>query len=140
MKKYYFSAKSIEDLSALLKNVFEDFKGKTVAISLWISEKDNDEVEYKIKRYMDENFCEITSIKEIAEKFSYHPDTITRKFKKKFGITPYKYLLQLKMEYAMHLLNEGYLIKQIADVVGFSSSNYFAQKLRKYVNRNKSRK
>ena len=132
MKKYYFSAKSIEDLSALLKNVFEDFQGKTVAISLWISEKDNDEVEYKIKRYMDENFCEITSVKEIAEKFSYHPDTITRKFKKKFGITPYKYLLQLKMEYAMHLLNEGYLLKQVAYEVGYRSINHFSTIFKRY--------
>ena len=140
MKRYHFLIKSMEGLIERIGQVFEESAGKEIEITLWVSEKMSEFIEDRVKGYMDEHFKEIGTLKELGTKFSYHPDTITRKFKKKFGITPYKYLLQLKMEYAMHLLNEGYLIKQIADVVGFSSSNYFAQKLRKYVNRNKSRK
>lgn len=134
MQHYHFSADSIEDLKTLFENVFKDFNGKKIEGSLWVWKKHRKRFADRIKEYMDENFCKIKTVKEVAEVFSRHPDSIIRRFKKKFGITPYKYLVQLKMEYAIQLLNEGYLVKQVSAEVGYISPNHFSEALNKYKN------
>jgi len=132
MKHHHFFAEDIEDLKKLFEKVFKDFQGKRIEGSLWVWRKHRKGVADRIKGYMWENFCRIKTIQEIAKEFSLHPDTIARRFRKKFGITPYKYLVQLKMEYAIHLLNEGYLVKQVSAEVGYASANHFSEVLKKY--------
>lgn len=52
-----------------------------------------------------------------------------KRFHKKYGISPRKYLKELHISQACHLLtmNSDYTIQDIAHMVGYSNNNYFGK-------------
>lgn len=96
---------------------------------------DNEPVDYieKIKNYMDHEYLEINEITEIARKFHLHPNYFTDLFKEKYHISPKKYLLERKLEYAGCLLKQtDYPIYNIARLCGFASPSSFGKIFKKY--------
>ena len=56
-----------------------------------------------------------------------HSVTLCRDFKKEFQLTPSEYLIHCRMQKALELLeSRQYLVKEVADMCGFSSPEYFA--------------
>lgn len=68
-------------------------------------------------------------------KLSSMSDTYFRKlFFEEFGVTPIRYLTDLRINYAVELLESGYYtVSQIASNSGFSDSKYFSTVFRKAI-------
>jgi len=68
------------------------------------------------------------SLDEIAARFGYSKYHFIRVFKKTLGVTPWSYVLQLKIDKAKSMLHEpGRSIKEIASHLGFDDPNYFSR-------------
>ena len=69
------------------------------------------------------------SIQEIAKELNISQSTLARIIKKKFNITPNRYILERKLEKARILIKsgKGLPIKEISFSLGFSSVSYFSK-------------
>lgn len=83
--------------------------------------------------YINENFknAQLT-IGEIANK-SFISEVYFRKlFKKQFGVSPQKYITNLRLQYAAGLISTGYLcLKEVADKSGYNDYKYFSTEFKK---------
>lgn len=87
----------------------------------------------QIKNYIDSCFGEINAVSEIAMRFHLHPNYLTSIFKQKYHISPKKYLLERKIDYASYLLIEtDYTVQDIAQRCGFISAASFGKIYKKY--------
>jgi AraC-like DNA-binding protein len=87
-----------------------------------------------LKEYLDQNNKNKFGLKELSEQIYHSPSQTIRIFKKAFGITPYQYLMNQKIELAkLLLLNTNKSIKEIAAELNFCDehyfSNYFTQRI-----------
>jgi len=88
----------------------------------------------RVKKYLDLNIEKKISIGELANLNFLSPSQIIRVFKKTYGISPYDYLLQRKMELACLLLcNSHLMIREIAFKIGFSDEHYFSSAFKKNI-------
>ena len=89
-------------------------------------------IERKIFTYIGNNIHHPIDIKDLADKCGYSADHFSRLFKKHFNLSPKKYILQRKIEYAQMLLKTTTLpIKEIANMAGFENQPYFSTQFRK---------
>lgn len=83
---------------------------------------------HQIKLYIDTNAFDLVSLSTVAEQFNLSPVQLTRDFKSAYGITPIKYLLNLRMERSKQLLiNTNDTIHQIALKCGYENGFYFSR-------------
>jgi AraC-like DNA-binding protein len=80
--------------------------------------------------FMQKNFTNTISIKELADLSCMSLSTFERKFKKHFGSSPNQYIKQLRLEQACELLLAGYNIQQVALDCGFCDQSYFTREFR----------
>lgn len=58
-----------------------------------------------------------------------------KKFKVMYGVSPAKYIIRLKLEYAASLLQSGlYTVSETAEKAGFSDAKYFARQFKAHYN------
>ena len=85
------------------------------------------DVAIEMRNFLDLQITQKFSIKDLANKVSKSPSHTIRIFREEFGITPYAYVLNKKIEYAKQLLiNTNLPIKQIADDLKFADEYYFS--------------
>ena len=88
----------------------------------------------KIKNFIDNNYTSNITLETIAEEIHFSHTHIIRVFKKEIQMTPYQYLLNLRIDHAKHLLqNTSIKIKDICQLAGFFDQNYFS-----YIFKNKT--
>ena len=88
----------------------------------------------EIKQYLDLYYNKPIRIQHIAKEFSLHPNYINTIFKREFGISPKKYIIQKRILIACELLCTSNLsIKTIAYTVGYENQLDFSQIFRKNV-------
>ena len=75
--------------------------------------------------YIDENYCSIASMAELAENNYISLPTLNRLFKKYMGITPNDYLNLKRITRGRALLEEGLSVTDVAVQLGYSSCSYF---------------
>lgn len=81
-----------------------------------------------ICRYMQKHYNENISVESLAKRIHLNKSYFIRKFKNKFGISPLKYLSELKLNNAKILLqNTDYSNEEIAILCGFCNPSYFSQ-------------
>lgn len=86
----------------------------------------------KIIEYMKANISQRLSVEDMAIKFSYSPSHFQSLFRKRTGISPIEYFIQLKMQYACQLLALSDMrINEVATAVGYSDAYYFSRLFRK---------
>lgn len=87
-------------------------------------------VEYLLAHYKD---CRL-SIKEIADR-SFISEVYFRKlFKAQFGVSPQKYIVRLRLQYAKELISTGYYsLKEIALMAGYTDYKYFSTEFKRQV-------
>ncbi len=89
----------------------------------------------KARLFIDENFKETLTIKEMAAHCGYSQSYFQTHFKNIYGVSPIEYLNDLRIEHAKALLAKDNIdITTIAFELGFSSSNYFSTFFKKYTN------
>jgi len=79
---------------------------------------------YLAKRYILEHFKENLTLEQISKNSGVSKYYLIRLFKKNFGITPYEYLINLRIVAAKKLILEGLPLSQVALEVGFSDQSH----------------
>ena len=88
----------------------------------------------KIRPYIDRHITENLKISEIAKKFGFTPEHIIRIFKRTYGITPHKYILQSKIRIAMIMLEStDNSVEEISQMLSFSDPHHFSYAFNSYV-------
>jgi len=83
--------------------------------------------------FMNNEFKQNPSLEEIALKSNLAPNYFHRIFKKNFGLTPYNYMLRLRMEIAIRLLTTtDKSVKEIAFESGYENEFYFYRQFKKH--------
>lgn len=86
-----------------------------------------------VMNYLDENYQEKLSLKEIAEHFSMSESSLSHLFKSETGMNIKSYINEKRMKKALELLsNESYKIKDVASQIGMEDQLYFNRVFRKY--------
>ncbi|MBN1839616.1 MAG: helix-turn-helix domain-containing protein [Campylobacterales bacterium] len=78
-----------------------------------------------IAHFLTQRLDETPSLQDLAKRFSYNPYVLLRHFKKAYGTTPKRYALQLKIELAKKLLQEGMPASLCAHYCGFVDQSHF---------------
>ena len=119
----YFYANSL--LYQIMAYLFEE-------IPFEENQRKQNSVADEVKFYLDVNYAEKLVLKDVAKEFGVHPNYMTRIFHEKFGISPKKYLMDLKLKKACHLLTTTSLsIGVIAGSLGFDDQLAFSRIFRK---------
>jgi two-component system response regulator YesN len=86
----------------------------------------------KIKNYIEANYSGNISLRSIASEFYMNPVYLGQRFRKVYGVYFNDFLLQLRIEEAKKLLRQTDMrVYEIAERVGFGSSDYFATQFEK---------
>lgn len=94
--------------------------------------KSNDTILNKVVAYVSSNRQANLTLENISAACFCSPSSISHKFKKYYGCSISEYINRLRMKEAQNLLlNTNFLIKDIADIVGCSDSNYFTNVFKK---------
>ncbi len=81
----------------------------------------------RIQRYINSNINRSLTLDDIAHEFSYSKNQIINIFKQQFGVTPYQYYKQKRVNSAKQYLTDTALsIKEISDIMNFPDRHYFA--------------
>lgn len=85
--------------------------------------------------FIENNYKEQISLKELSGIAHLSSRQFLRVFKDNYGITPAKYIIQLKLEHARKLMFDISLnISEIALLSGFSDTNYFSRQFKNKFN------
>lgn len=90
------------------------------------SESPDAAVFYHAVNYMNRHICEQPDIKEISDHCGISCSSLKRVFFKYSGLGVHKYFLKLKINAAVHLLENGKSVCETAEILGFSSQGYFS--------------
>lgn len=81
---------------------------------------------FDITNYMQNHYDEKITLASLSEKYNYSPNYIQSVFKKTIGVSPQKYLLDIRLEKAKKLIFEGNSsLIDISLSCGFTSQSYF---------------
>lgn len=87
-----------------------------------------------IKDYLQFGFNEDITMDKLEKRFYRSKSQITKLFKAAYGITPYAYLLDIRIEFAKNILKSTKTpIKEIAEYLRFSSEYHFSGSFKKKV-------
>lgn len=85
------------------------------------------------KKHMNEKFLTIGEIKEVAEHCNLSVYHFYRSFKMAYGLTPYQYIIEKKMQFAKKLLSDPSMtLSAIADKCGFPDVFTFSKAFKKF--------
>jgi AraC-like DNA-binding protein len=85
--------------------------------------------------YIHVHYKEAIRLKDISNSCNLSNSSCCRLFKKIVHHTPLDYLLSYRIQKSIpYLLNEGLNITEVAISVGFSSSSYYSEIFKKYMN------
>lgn len=77
-------------------------------------------------------YQESFDLKQLAEKYAFHPAHIIRCVKKQYGITPLQLLLNIRIKKAQEMLiKTNYTVNKIAQDTGFEDNAYFTRQFKK---------
>lgn len=87
----------------------------------------------KAKDFIEKNCKENLTLDEISEATSLSKFYLVRVFKEHLHTTPYKYLLNCKINLAKELLSKDFESKEVCYEVGFFDQSHFSKVFKKYV-------
>ncbi len=122
-----FELSSSAYASAATCHTLADYVHKIISA---VSLKGSNEIandEYRIKETLDSYVYKKANLEELAEGLHMSKSNVIRVFKKHYGITPYDYLLNAKLDTAKLLLGGTSMsVREIADRLHISDEHYFS--------------
>ena len=87
----------------------------------------------QIINYVEDHYNEKISLDQIAENMYLSPFYVSRIFKSETGNTPIRHLINIRLEKAKELLEEGYRgsIQEVAAMVGYDDAYHFSKLFKK---------
>ena len=105
---------------------------KSTQLGSQVIREHRDEMVLDVQLYMQERFTQPLSMSLIATTFELSERTLTRRFQRAAGTTPWQYLLNLRLSEAESLLRTTNLnITEVAAEVGMVDSAHFARQFKK---------
>ena len=92
----------------------------------------NSEMLTRVQRHIVRHISEDLTIERLSSLFSYHPNYFIRLFRRETGYTPYQYIVQQRMQYAVTQLNKGLPNEEVCYACGYTDSSTFTRAFRKY--------
>ena len=87
----------------------------------------------RAKRFIEHNFSESCSLRDIALYAGISPQHLIKLFRKYFENSPAAYLWSLRAEKGVHLLSQsGLKIYEIAEQCGYKNANHFSIQIKNY--------
>lgn len=122
----------LETLKRLRKTL--DAGGDSTGKILYADPVSNDRQQdaYRIREYLKEHYAEKINIGELGNRYYLSRENLTRLFKKTFQVSPYEYLIQVRMERAKKLMQQNLRLQEIAEQLGYSNENYFSKAFREF--------
>jgi Response regulator containing CheY-like receiver domain and AraC-type DNA-binding domain len=124
---------TVGDLKGLLLNFCQEsyFNWKA------LQERNLNQNIYRIQEYIQQNYKQNLTLKEIAKNFYLHPVYLGQLFLKNFGFSFSEYLHQLRIREAERLMTAGNMKPhEIAAEVGYNNYHSFLNNFRKYTGHN----
>lgn len=88
---------------------------------------------FEIKEFIEKNYAADIKLDMFSKKYFMTKEYILKKFKEIHGFGIYEYVMKVRMEKAMKMLDSSCLrIQEVSDRSGFSDSNYFSKAFKKY--------
>lgn len=124
---YCLKPLSNDDAEEVLKNLRAYFDGSTAEI------EDESNVRLgEIIEYINQNFDNKISLKELSERFFFNMNYLSYALKKELGMTLTEYLKKIRMEKARSLIREGKTTTETAILVGIIDYAQFHKMYKKY--------
>ena len=140
-----FSAEEQKEIESIIFNMLKEYKDQNTSwetvmgnylstlmikilrkTEVGIETQELDNIWRELSEYIDSNLDSRLTLSDLAQKCFYNPSYFNRIFKKKFGITPMKYIAQKRLDYASELLRNTKLsIAEVAQKSGFADRNSF---------------
>ena len=92
----------------------------------------NSQMLTRVQRHIVRHISEDLTIERLSQLFSYHPNYFIRLFRRETGYTPYQYIVQQRMQYAVTQLNKGLPNEEVCYACGYTDSSTFTRAFRKY--------
>ena len=87
----------------------------------------------KIKAYIDENYTQKLTLNDLAQRFYWSKEYISKVFKEKYGCNFYEYLTALRIETAKSLLRDPTVNRSaIYEMLGFTDNSHFSKSFKKH--------
>jgi AraC-like DNA-binding protein len=87
----------------------------------------------EVRAFLDANFARDIDIDEVARAASLSPFYLTRIFKARYGVPPYRYLISVRIQRASELLRDSsFTVTQICHRSGFNSLSHFITTFRRH--------
>lgn len=87
----------------------------------------------ELRNFLDENYTTLSSVEEIAARFFYSREYVTRIFGQYFNLSPWKYIEQLRIKEACRRIDEGEKVTAVCYEVGYHSMSAFSAAFRRMV-------
>jgi len=112
-----------EALITIVKNIFVKYcNSKRVKTGQY-----NQNIIYKMKKYINDNLDKPISIDDISNNLAYNKSYLIRLFKKETGITPQDFIINQKINRAKELIRKSNTttLSDLAQTVGFYDQSHF---------------
>ena len=86
----------------------------------------------RVQQHILGHISEELTIEGLSRLFNYHPNYFIRLFRSETGYTPYQYIVQQRMQYAVTQLNLGLPNDEVCYACGYTDSSTFTRAFRKY--------
>ena len=94
--------------------------------------KKTDKTLSDVARFLENRLDDMPSLETLAQRFDYNPFILLRHFKKAYGCTPKHYALNIRIEHAKKLLQEGSSLALCAQYCGFVDQSHFHRFFKRY--------
>lgn len=132
-----------DDINRTAENYMNDYEQMTDNISVIIhrmfiyiknrTKKGEYDLPEQIRHYLDSNLENKITIDVLCTIFNYSKNYIIRVFKERYGITPYRYFLERKIDVAkLYLCNTKYTVNEIAQILKFADQHYFSTEFSRF--------
>jgi len=86
------------------------------------------EVIATVRDYINRHYQSDIRVEELAERFYFSKEYLTRLFRNQYGCPIYEYVLRVRMDNARaYLADPNLTVQEIAEKMGYSSANYFGK-------------
>ncbi|WOO37732.1 response regulator [Anaerocolumna sp. AGMB13020] len=126
--KQLLSQHSVQELKNTALDILERISG----MLLNEEEASNEFLLQDIKEYMNEHLQEDISLQDVADKMFFSTVYFSRFFKKQTGETFSNYLLRIRMEQAVKLLEKNLKVTEISEACGYHDPSYFTRIFKEY--------